>query len=140
MRKSSPAIVLLQIAIAVGATLPIVASAFDVVHGVPGANAWDVNHERYLSGLLFAIGLAFWSTIPSIAEKTARFRLLTFVVVTGGLCRLLGVLLGDPPTTPVLIALAMELGVTPVLCFWQGRVSARGETALTVAFSPQSHS
>ena len=88
------------------------------------------------TGLLFAIGLAFWSTIPSIAEKTARFRLLTFVVVTGGLCRLLGVLLGDPPTTPVLIALAMELGVTPVLCFWQGRVSTRGETALTVAFLP----
>lgn len=136
MRKSSPAIVTLQIAIAVGATLPIVASAFDVLHGLPGADAWDVNHERYLSGLLFAIGLAFWSTIPNIADKTARFRLLTFVVATGGLCRLLGVLLGDPPTTPVLIALAMELGVTPALCLWQSRVSARGQSALTVAFSP----
>ncbi len=136
MRKSSPTIVTLQIAVAVGATLPIVASALDVLHGLPGADAWDVNHERYLSGLLFAIGLAFWSTIPNIAEKTARFRLLTFVVVTGGLCRLLGVLLGDPPTTPVLIALAMELGVTPLLCFWQSRVSSRHENALTVAFSP----
>ena len=136
MRSSSPAILTLQLAVALGATLPVVASAFDVLHGMPGADEWDVNHERYLSGLLFAIGLAFWSTIPDIAEKTARFRLLTFVVVTGGLCRLLGVMLGDPPTTPVLIALGMELGVTPALCFWQSRLSPRGENALTVAFSP----
>lgn len=137
MAHSSPSRIALQAAIALGATLPIVASAFDVLHGVPGADAWDVNHERYLSGLLFAIGLGFWSTIPNIAAKTARFRLLTFVVFVGGLCRLLGVALGDPATTPVLIALAMELGVTPALCFWQSRLAYPRENSLSVAFSPQ---
>jgi hypothetical protein len=127
----------LQAAVALAATLPVVASAWDVIHGLHGADAWAINHERYLSGLLFAIGLGFWSAIPHIESKTARFRLLTFVVVIGGLCRLLGVMLGDPASPAVLIALIMELGVTPALCFWQSRLlPARGKY-WTVPFSPQ---
>src|SRR5471032_2481935 len=126
----------LQAAVALAATLPIVASAFDVLHGLDNADAWAVNHERYLSGLLFAIGLGFWSTIPDIAAKTARFRLLTFVVVIGGLCRLLGVMLGDPASPAVLIALVMELGVTPALCFWQSRLLPTRGKSWIVAFSP----
>jgi Domain of unknown function (DUF4345) len=138
VQQSSPAKSALQAAVALAATLPIVASAFDVLHGVQGADAWAVNHERYLSGLLFAIGLGFWSTIPHIEAKTARFRLLTFVVVIGGLCRLLGVMLGDPASPAVLIALAMELGVTPTLCFLQGRIARPvPKKNWTVAFSPQ---
>ena len=121
---------------ALAATLPIVTSAVDVLHGLHGTDAWALNHERYLSGLLLAIGLGFWSTIPDIAAKTARFRLLTFVVVIGGLCRSLGVLLGDPASPAVLVALAMELGVTPALCFWQSRLGAGREKSLAVAFSP----
>ena len=138
MQQSSPAKSALQAAVALAATLPIVASAFDVLHGVQGADAWAVNHERYLSGLLLAIGLGFWSTIPHIEAKTARFRLLTFVVVIGGLCRLLGVMLGDPASPAVLVALAMELGVTPTLCFLQGYIARPvPEKNWPVAFSPQ---
>ena len=136
VEQSSPTKPALQAAVALAATLPIVASAFDVLHGLHGTDAWTVNHERYLSGLLFAIGLGFWSTIPDIAAKTARFRLLTFVVVIGGLCRLLGVLLGDPASPAVLVALAMELGVTPALCLWQSRLRTVDEKSLSVAFSP----
>jgi hypothetical protein len=136
VQQSSSAKSALQAAVALAATLPIVASAFDVLHGVQGADAWAVNHERYLSGLLFAIGLGFWSTIPHIEARTARFRLLTFVVVIGGLCRLLGVMMGDPASPAVLIALAMELGVTPALCFWQSQLSHARENSLSVAFSP----
>ena len=55
-----------------------------------------MNHGRYLSGLLLAIGLAFWASIPAIEKHTARVRRLTALVVVGGLCRLLGVILGDP--------------------------------------------
>jgi hypothetical protein len=112
----------LQIGVAAAATLPITASIWDVLHGIQ-ADAWAINHERYLSGLLLAIGLGFWSTIPHIENKMGRFRLLTFVVVVGGLCRLLGVMLGDPASPEVLLALAMELGITPALCLWQGRIS-----------------
>jgi hypothetical protein len=52
------------------------------------------SHERYLSGLLLAIGLAFWTTLSDIEGKTARFRLLTALVVIGGISRLVGVAFG----------------------------------------------
>jgi hypothetical protein len=90
---------------------------------VGGAGAWSADHYRYLSGLLLAIGLGFWSTIPNIERHAPRFRLLTGIVVIGGLCRLFGVMLGDPLTPAVAAALAMELVATPLLCFWQGQVS-----------------
>ena len=137
MEQSSSSKYALQAAVALAATLPVVASAWDVVHGMHGADAWAVNHERYLCGLLFAIGLGFWSTIPHIEVKASRFRLLTFLVVIGGLCRLLGVTLGDPASPAVLVALVMELGVTPALCFWQSRLPPARDKYWTVPFSPQ---
>ena len=133
----SPSKPVLQAAVALAAMLPVVASAWDVMHGLNSADAWAINHERYLSGLLLAIGLGFWSTIPYIEEKAARFRLLTSIVVIGGLCRLLGVMLGDPVSPAVLVALVMELGVTPALCFWQSRLLPAREKSWIVPFSPQ---
>lgn len=127
----------LQCVVAVAATLPVVAGLWDVVHGLHGAGTWAINHERYLSGLLLAIGLGFWSSVPDIEAWTARFRLLTFVVVIGGLCRLLGVLLGDPLSASVAAALVMELAVTPALCLWQSRVAQPTRRATLATFSPQ---
>ena len=89
---------------------------------LPGASGLD-SHVRYLSGLLLAIGLGFWSTVPSIERRTARFRLLTALVVAGGLGRLIGVLLDGLPPAPMLAGLGMELVVTPLLCAWQGRIA-----------------
>ena len=141
VEPSSRAKPALQAAVALAATLPVVASAWDVLQGLHGADAWASSHERYLCGLLLGIGLGFWSTVPDIETKTARFRLLTSLVVIGGLCRLLGVALGDPASPAVLVALVMELGVTPALCLWQGRLLPRvREKFWTVAFSPQSDS
>src|SRR5476651_677155 len=136
VERSSPSRSMLQAAVVLAATLPVVASTWDVVHGLNSADAWAINHERYLSGLLLAIGLGFWSTIRHIETKTARFRLLTSIVVIGGLCRLLGVMLGDPASPAVLVALVMELGVTPALCFWQSRLLPTRGKSWIVAFSP----
>ncbi len=74
------------------------------------------SHARYVSGLLFAIGLAYWTTLPHIERKAERFRLLTALVAIGGLCRLAGVVAGDTLSTITAAALAMELMVTPALC------------------------
>ena len=109
----------LQVAIAVVGLVPVLGGGWGVIHGVDGASAWHVDHVRYLSGLLMAIGFGFWSTISDIEHKTGRFRLLTALVFAGGLSRLLGVLMGDVLSFAVLGALAMELGVTPLLCLWQ---------------------
>ena len=90
-------------------------------------DGWAGNHHRYLSGLLLAIGLGLWSTVSGIKGMTARFRLLTALVVVGGLARLLGLLLGDTATPLVVAALVMELLMellaTPLLCLCQSQLS-----------------
>lgn len=112
----------LQGFVVIAGCVPVFAGGWGVLHGLAGADAWAVNHQRYLSGLLLAIGLGFWSAVPAIERQTARVRLLSVVVVIGGSCRLLGVGLGDPLSWATLGALAMELLVTPALCLWQGRL------------------
>jgi hypothetical protein len=108
----------------VGAGLAGMLRGAAMLGGHPAANLTLDSHLRYLSGLLLAIGLGFWSTIPRIEQQTARFRLLTAIVVVGGLGRLYGVTAEGLPPAPMLFGLAMELGVTPLLCWWQGRVAA----------------
>jgi Domain of unknown function (DUF4345) len=81
------------------------------------------SHGRYLSGLLLAIGLGFWSTIPAIERRTARFKLLASLVVVGGLARLVSVFAAGWPSPVMITALAMELLVTPALAIWQRRVA-----------------
>ena len=122
----------LRSAVAVAGIVPVAAGLAGVVSGAamlgghPAANLTLDSHLRYLSGLLLAIGLGFWSTIPRIEQQTARFRLLTAIVVVGGLGRLYGILVEGLPPAPMLFGLAMELGVTPLLCWWQCRVAGSG--------------
>ena len=119
---------MLQRIVALAGLVPIAAGLFGVIFGAAltgdhGLSTSGDSHYRYLSGLLLAIGLLFWSTIPAIEEKTARFQLLTIIVVLGGLARLAGVLITGLPSLTMLAALAMELVVTPILCLWQIRVA-----------------
>jgi hypothetical protein len=121
----------LRVAVAIGGIVPVAAGLAGVIAGAamlgghPAANLTLDSHLRYLSGLLLAIGLGFWSTIPRIEQQSARFRLLTAIVVVGGLGRLYGILVEGLPPAPMLFGLGMELVVTPLLCWWQGRVAAR---------------
>src|SRR5438067_2311952 len=86
---------LLQRVVAAVGVIPVVVGGAGVIMGLPFANQdlVDVSvasHYRYLSGILFAIGLLFWSTIPGIETKSLRFRILTLIVLIGGLSRLIG--------------------------------------------------
>jgi hypothetical protein len=122
----------LRAVVAVAGIVPVAAGLDGMIRGAamlggsPVADLTLDSHLRYLSGLLLAIGLAFWSTIPGIERQTPRFRLLTALVVVGGLGRLYGILVEGLPPAPMLFGLVMELGVTPLLCWWQGRVAGRG--------------
>ncbi len=121
----------LRITIALGGCVPVFAGLAGVLMGPAmvgegGVSIGADSHYRYLSGLLLGLGLGFWSCIPDLPRRTARMRLLTAVVVAGGLARLLGVVLHGWADTPMTLALGMELVVTPLLCWWQGRVAARG--------------
>ena len=129
---------LLQVVIAVAGAVPVAAGVAGALWGPsmlnPAAGADLDSHFRYLSGLLAAIGVLYWSTIPRIEVMGGRFSLLTLIVVTGGLCRALGMLINGPTSGWMLMALGMELIVTPGLYLWQGRVARH---AVLAAVSPR---
>jgi hypothetical protein len=119
----------LQAAVAIGSLVPIGAGAAGMLLGprLLGAGAvgsGDLDsHFRYLSGLLLGIGLGYLSTIPRIETHGGRFRLLTGVVVVGGVGRLLSLLAIGLQSPAMIAALGMELVVTPGLALWQLRVT-----------------
>lgn len=121
---------LLRAAVALAGAVPVGGGLVGVLLGpamlqtpslVPEA-ALD-SHYRFLSGLLLAIGLGFWSTLRRIETQGSRFRLLAAVVMAGGLARLLGLLVSGWPGAGMLLGLGMELVVTPLLCLWQWTVA-----------------
>ncbi len=125
----------LQIAVALGGLVPVGAGLAGVLIGphLAGDYAASVpldSHFRYLSGLLLAIGLGFWSTIPAIERQSARFGLLTGIVVVGGLGRLVSLFTQGVPDAPMLFGLTMELAVTPALALWQRRLARAAVTAM----------
>jgi hypothetical protein len=117
----------LQRTVAVLALIPFAAGLSGVLFGPTllddRVGVSTDSQYRYLSGLLLGIGLAFWSTVPAIEEKTGRFRLLALLVVIGGVGRLIGLLLTGLPSFAMLGGLFMELVVTPILTLWQTRVA-----------------
>src|SRR5258708_32666824 len=114
----------LQAAVAIGSLVPIGAGAAGVLIGVSLVASGALvprdldSHFRYLSGLLFAIGVIYASMIPRIEAHAPRFRLLTCIVVAGGVGRLVAVVTIGPPSPVMLAALVMELIVTPLLTVW----------------------
>lgn len=114
----------LQIAVAILALVPVGTGLAGVLLGPTMVDAVQSvpldSHYRYLSGLLLAIGLGFWSCVPNIAQNTGRFRLLTAIVFVGGLGRAVSLETVGLPDVPMLFGLIMELVVTPLLCLWQG--------------------
>ena len=124
---------LLQLAVAVACIVPLSAGAVGIVQGpamIPhiseaSTDADLQSHFRYLSGLLFGLGVAFAATVPSIERRSEVFLGLCGAVVAGGLARLLGVFAAGPPTRVHQLALLMELVVVPLLLVWQRKISRR---------------
>jgi hypothetical protein len=117
---------LLQIAVAIAGLIPVIAGLTGalwgpVMLGEMGDAVLD-SHYRYMSGLLLAIGVSFWTAIPHIERQGPRFALLTLIVVAGGFCRGLGMLVTGLPGPAMSLALVMELVVTPLLYLWRERV------------------
>lgn len=120
---------LLQVTVFLGAWVPVLAGLTGIILGpvmlgddLSTSPSFD-SHYAYLSGLLLAIGLGFWSTIRDIENKTQRFQILTALVFIGGLGRLYALISGGIPNTTMLFALVMELVVTPLLGLWQHKVA-----------------
>ena len=122
----------LQIAVAIAALVPISAGFAGAAFGISFTNWLDDttfsgraldSHFRYLSGLLFGIGVAFLTTAPEIEKHSQRFSLLTLIVFVGGLARLSAAFVSGSPHRGMLFALVMELVITPSLWLWQRRLA-----------------
>jgi len=120
---------LLQQTVAIVATIPVAAGLYGVLFGQAltgdAVSISAESHFRFMSGLLLGIGLCFWSTLPRIEERTNRFRLLTLLVIVGGLSRLVGLALTGLPSLFMVGGLILELVVAPALCLWQTRIANR---------------
>jgi hypothetical protein len=122
---------LLQAIVAAACLVPLITGGWSILHG-PGflghapVIPTDLDsHFRYLSGIFFAVGIAFASCIPAIETKGPRFRLLGALVIAGGLARIVSLVAVGVPSKGHLFAFAMELGVVPLLMLWQARFAKR---------------
>jgi hypothetical protein len=120
---------LLQIVVAILALTPVLTGLAGVVIGpsfLGVEQPWPADldsHFRFLSGIFLLLGLAWYSCIPAIEAKTARFRFLGALTFTGGIARLLSLFLAGPPSAGHLAGLCVELGAVPLLVLWQARIS-----------------
>ena len=127
---------LLQVAFAL-AGLALVGFGFAGVFF--GANFLDLSgnvvmdsYIRFLKGMLLAIGLIYWSSIPDIERHGERISLVTCILVLGAVPRLMAVIGHGVPTVGILISLAGELIAAPLLWLWQRRVAGVAQrSALT---------
>lgn len=111
----------LQAAVSLAALVPILAGLWGVTFGLDAPRAAIDSQYRYLSGILIAIGAAYLWTVPRIERRAGPFRLLSALVVAGGLARL-GAALAGGGGGIILFGLGMELVVVPLLFFWRERV------------------
>jgi hypothetical protein len=118
---------LLQIAFAL-AGLVLVGFGFAGVFF--GANFLDLSgnvvmdsYIRFLKGMLLAIGLVYWSSIPDIERHGERVGLVTFILMLGAVPRLMAVIGHGVPTVGIIIGLAGELIAAPLLWLWQRRIA-----------------
>jgi len=118
---------LLQIAFAC-AGLALV--GFGVAGVIFGANFMDLtgnvvmdSYIRFLKGMLLAIGLIYWSSIPDIERHGERISLVTFILVLGAVPRLMAVIGHGVPTIGIVIGLGGELIAAPLLWLWQRHIA-----------------
>jgi len=120
--RAARSAVMLPNLIRLGALVPILAGAAGAITGAgflgEAAGPATGSHLRYLSGLLLGLGLlAIWCA-ADLRHRGTVFGALCLVVVLGGLARAGGLVAEGVPPLPHLLALAMELGVTPALGLW----------------------
>lgn len=116
---------MLTLAIRTAALVPLLAGAAGALTGAgflgESAGPATDSHLRYLSGLLLGLGILAWWCAADLSRRGQTFTILALLVALGGLARLAGVATAGPPPLPHLLALVMELVVTPGLWLWWRR-------------------
>jgi hypothetical protein len=113
---------MLPLAIRTAALVPLLAGGAGALTGAgflgePAGPSTD-SHLRYLSGLLLGLGILAWWCAADLPRRGQAFTILALLVALGGLARLAGLAFAGPPPLPHLLALVMELVITPGLWLW----------------------
>ena len=122
---------LLQAVLAVTLILPFTAAIAGVIRGPEfldhhSALSRDLDsHFRYINGLFLAMLCWYAASIPGIERHGARLRLLSSLVLTGGLMRAFSWGLVGAPMLGHKIGLGIELGIVPLVLLWQARLARR---------------
>ena len=127
---------LLQIAFALAGLVLVVFGLAGVFFGADFADLSGHlemdSYFRFLKGMLLAIGLVYWSSMPDIERHGERISLVTFILVLGAVPRLMAVIGHGVPTIGILISLAGELIFAPLLWLWHQHVTGVAQrSALT---------
>lgn len=124
---------LLQAVLAVTLILPFTAAIAGVVRGPEfldqdSALSRDLgSHFRYLNGIFLGVLCWYAASIPGIERHGARLRLLSSLVILGGLMRAWSWGLAGAPGLGHQIGLGIELGIVPIVLLWQARLARRFE-------------
>jgi hypothetical protein len=118
---------LLQIAVAVagliGVVLGLTGVLFGTMHADLSADVVLDSYVRFGKGVLLAIGLIYWSSIPQIERHGERIALISLVLVFGSLSRLLSLAGHGVPTLGIIGNLIAGLLLVPLLWLWQRHVA-----------------
>jgi hypothetical protein len=116
----------LQVVLAIVSLIPLSAGLAGIWKGPAfydvAASVSADSHMRYLSGLLFGIGIVVWWIIPRVEKSSEAFAAITAIVFVGGMARLWSLIHIGAPTGGMAYAIFVELALTPVLFFWQRRI------------------
>ena len=127
---------LLQVTVACAGLIGVILGLTGVLFGTMHADlSGDVvldSYVRFGKGVLLAIGLIYWSSIPQIERHGDRIALITLILVFGSLSRLLSLAGHGVPTVGIISNLIAGLVFVPLVWLWQGPVANMAQrSALT---------
>jgi hypothetical protein len=124
---------LLQIAVAVAGLIGVVLGLTGVLFGTMHADlSGDVvldSYVRFGKGVLLAIGLIYWSSIPRIERHGDRIALISLILVAGSLSRLVSLAGHGVPTVGIISNLIAGLVFVPLVWLWQRHIASVAQRA-----------
>lgn len=77
---------------------------------------------RFYGGLSIGLGIIIFWIIPSIEKQQTIFRLISLMILIGGIGRVISMIMVGNPSTPFIIFTLLEL-LFPLLIFWQNKIA-----------------
>jgi hypothetical protein len=124
MKAFQAVLVVLGLFVAGTGLLEVVLGPTVLLPGSPRPEPTLDSNYRFFSAMWLAIGMAMLSVVPRVREATAVLRFVSAAVFVGGLARIVSWLAVGQPHAMMLVLLAIELTVPPVLVLWQRRLAA----------------